>query len=870
MADAAKAFLFGRYRLIPDRRALFADTHEIPLGGRAFDLLLALVERRTRVVLKNELIELVWPGRVVDEGNLTVHIAGLRKLLGKGIIATLPGRGYRFVAAVEEAVSTDSGDWRPEQDSAASLTSLTAAPSAASDSPFLPHTVPRPLTRLVGRAGDLDRVETLLGSFRLTTIVGPGGIGKTRLALAIAVADGVRRSFPDGVWLADFGPVEDAQLVPTAIASALGIEIRDGEVLRAITLFLSAKRGLLIVDGCEHLLRAVATAAEAILRACPNVAILSTSREPLRAEGESLHRLEPLRMAPATAEIGANQLSKYPASEVFVERARAVLGDFAPTDADAREVVAICRRLNGIPLAIELAVPMLQALPLAELRERLDSRFGLLTAGRRTALPRQQTLRATIGWSLDLLDEAELDLLLRLSVFTGGWTAEAATSVARRPSEEDETFRVIAALVDKSLVHADLTQAQPRYRMLDSTRYYAAERLSPHDLAEARGNLVRWLSKTYARAEVDWPFMADEEWFQLYAPEIENLRAGIAWAFGPNGDEVHGVELTSYTEHVWGELSLAAELRHWFDLAITRITDTTPPDVAGRLWLGRCGWPALGDTQALVASQHAVALFRIAENQLDLGRALWRQAFQHIVSGNVDAAEPFLQEAGEVLRGVRESKALVSWFRAQALARSSQRQLDAAHECLAEALSLARHLRSRRDIALTLGDIAEVQFAEGRVNDAIGKAEEALASLGPSRNRSAWVQHIAGALASYMLAMGDIARARPIAARRLELARMMGLRHEVVANLERLGLIAAIEGDLALGGRLLGHSKSYHSHTRTLRSCSSLAVHDRLQAELHARLSSGELERLISEGEGLSDDEAIAELSRIIPLAHVS
>jgi predicted ATPase/DNA-binding winged helix-turn-helix (wHTH) protein len=869
MADAAKAFLFGRYRLIPDRRALFADTHEIPIGGRAFDLLLALVERRERLVLKNELIELVWPGRVVEEGNLTVHIAGLRKLLGKGMIATLPGRGYRFVAAVEEGISTDSGDSRAEQDSAASLTSLTGASSAAYDTPFPPHTAARPLTRLVGRAGDLDRVKMLLGSFRLITIVGPGGIGKTRLALAIAVADGVRRSFPDGVWTADFGPVEDALLVPTAIASALGIEIRDGEVLRAITLFLSTKRGLLIVDGCEHLPRAVATAAEAILRACPNVAILSTSREPLRAEGESLHRLKPLRIAPAMAEIRANQLSNYPASELFVERARAVLGDFAPTDAEAREVVEICRRLDGIPLAIELAVPMLQALPMAELRERLDSRFGLLTAGRRTALPRQQTLKATIGWSLDLLDEAEFDLLLRLSVFAGGWTAEAATSVARRPSEEDETFRVIAALVDKSLVHADLTQAQPRYRMLDSTRYYAAERLSLHDLAEARRSLVRWLSKTYARAEVDWPFMADEDWFQLYAPEIENLRAGIAWAFGPNGDEL-GVELTSYTEHVWGELSLAAELRRWFDLAITRIIDTTPPDVAGRLWLGRCGWPALGDTQALAASQHAVALFRIADNQLDLGRALWRHAFQHIVSGNVDAAEPFLQEAGKVLRGVRESKALVSWFRAQALARSRQRQLDAAHECLAEALSLARRLRSRRDIALTLGDIAEVHFAEGRVNDAIEKAEEALASLGPSRDRSAWVQHIAGALASYMLVMGDIPRARPIAAGRLELARMMGLRHEVVANLERLGLIAAIEGDLAVAGRLLGHSKSYHSHARTLRSCSSLAVHDRLQAELHARLSSGELERLISEGESLSDDEAIAELSRIHPAPSVS
>ena len=861
MADAAKAFLFGRYRLIPDRRALFADGDEVSMGGRAFDLLLALVERRDRVVLKNELIELVWPGRVVEEGNLTVHVASLRKLFGKGIITTLPGRGYRFVAPVQEVVSTENAQSGAQQDSAG-LPSLKAAPSAASETVSLPHTVPRPLTRLVGRADDLDRVEALLGSSRLITVVGAGGIGKTRLALAIAAADGVRRYFSDGVWLADLGPVEDPGLVPTAIASALGIDIRDGEVLRGVTLFLSTRRGLLIVDGCEHLLRAVAGAAEAILRTCPNVAMLATSREPLRAEGENLHRLKPLKMAPAMAGIRANQLDEYPASELFVERARAVLRDFAPTDAEAREVIEICRRLDGIPLAIELAVPTLQALPLTELRKRLDSRFGLLTAGRRTALPRQQTLKATIGWSLDLLDDAEFDLLVRLSAFSGGWTAEAATSVGGQPTQEDETFRLIAALVDKSLVHADLTQAQPRYRMLDSTRYYAAERLSVHELAQARRSLVRWLSTTYARAEVDWPFMADEDWFQLYAPELENLRAGLAWTFGSNGGEPLGVELTSYTEHVWGELSLAAELRHWFDLAISRITEATPPDVAGRLWLGRCGWLALGDTQALAASLHAVALFRTAGSQLDLGRALWRHAFQHIASGNVDGAEPFLQEAGEVLRGVRESKALVSWLRAWALVRSRQRQLDAAQEWLVEALSLARRLRSRRDIALTLGDIAESHFAAGRVNGAIETAQEALASLGPAHDRSAWVQHIAGALASYLLARGDVARARPIAAERLGAARIMGLRHEVVANLERLGLIAAVEGDLAVAGRLLGHSQSYHLQSKTLRSFSSLAVHDRLQAELRERLSSDELERLIAEGAGLTDEEAIAGLSR--------
>src|SRR5262249_43134309 len=244
----------------------------------------------------------------------------------------------------------------------------------------------------------------------------------------------------------------------------------------------------------------------------------------------------------------------------------------------------------------------------------------LSTAGPRTALPRQQTLKATIDWSLDLLDKPERDLLLRLSVFAGGWTAKTAIFVGEAAGSDDETYRIIADLVDKSLAHADLTQAQPRYRMLDATRYYAPQRLAAQELAEARRVLTHWLTRTYARAELDWPVVADEEWFGLYAAELENLRAGLAWAFGADGDAALGVELTSYTEPVFSELSLAAELRHWFDLAISRITEATPPDVAGRLWLGRCGWLALGDAAAFAASRHAVALFRTAGSQLDLGR----------------------------------------------------------------------------------------------------------------------------------------------------------------------------------------------------------------------------------------------------------
>jgi predicted ATPase/DNA-binding winged helix-turn-helix (wHTH) protein len=854
VAEIAKAFAFGPYRLIPDRRTLAADGREVPIRGRAFDLLLALVERRDRAVSKDELMDLVWPGRIVEKGNLTVHVAALRKFLGSGIIATLSGRGYRFVAPVAEV--TVEGPQQPELGASPMGPPDAKMPETTGTAPW-PGDLPRPLTKLIGRDGDIDRVEARLHQGRLVTVVGAGGVGKTRLALA--AADRAWHFYPDGVWLADLGRVEDPRLVMATIASTLGIDTGGGEVLRAVVTWLAARRGLLVLDGCEHLLCAAADATEAILRSCPGITVLATSREPLRAEGEGLHRLQPLGAAAADIVVTAERLGDYPASELFVERARAVVGEFVPGDADAREIMEICRRLDGIPLAIELAAPTLQALTLTELRGRLGRHFGLLSAGRRTALARHQTLEATIGWSLDLLAPAERALLLRLSVFAGTWTSESATFVAGGALGEDEVCGLTAALVDKSLVQADLGGVQARYRLLDSTRYYAAGRLSAPEMAEARSRLVQWLAKAYERAEADWPFMPDDDWFALYAPEIENLRAGLAWAFGPGGSERLGVELASQTEHVWGELSLASELRDWFDLAISRIDETTPPEVGGRLWLGSCGWLAPRGAQALHASQQAAALLRVARSRIDLGRALWRQAWQHIVTGNLAAAGPLLDEAEDLLRGGRESKALVSWLRVRAVARLRDGQPAAARIDLEEALSIAQRLRSPRDVALTLGSIAELHCGTGCIKKAIAVAQEALASLGAVRARSAWVQHIGGAIASYRLVEGDIERARPIVVERLPVARIMRLPHEVAANLERSALIAAIQGSFVAAGRLFGYVQSRHAQMGTVRSIGSQAVHDRLLAMLRQGLDAEQLERLVAQGAGLEEEEIVSE-----------
>ncbi|MBR0646144.1 ATP-binding protein [Plastoroseomonas hellenica] len=842
MADATPSFTFGPYRLIPSRRALLAEEQEVALRGRAFDLLLALIERRDRVVTKEELLALVWPGRVVEEGNLTVHVAGLRKLLGQGVIATLSGRGYRFVAPVHEEAG---------------------APAAPGQAPPSPATLPAPLTRLIGRQEDLDRLQAWLQDARLVTVVGAGGVGKTRLALA--AAERLRDRFPDGTWLADLGTQEDPALVPKAVAAALGLDVRGGAFLASATLWLAKRRGLLLLDGCEHLLQAAAEAAEAILRGCPGITILATSREPLRAEGEALHRLSPLGLAEPEAEVTAEGLRAHAAAALFLDRARAVRGDFDPGDAEAAEIMAICRRLDGLPLAIELAAPMLQALSPAQLRERLDRRFGLLAGGRRTALPRQQTLQATIAWSFELLEPSELDLLLRLSVFSGRWTAEAAGFVAGDAREEDEIARLIAGLVDKSLLQADLSGPEPRYRMLDATRFYAGERLPSAEGAAARRRLAQWLTRSCGQAEADWPVMPDEAWAERHGAERDNLRAGLAWAFGEGGDPALGITLASVSGELLGELHATGELMAWVDRALAAVTEATSSAVAGQLWLGRCGWLSAGEPGALAAAERAVALFRAAGDGFGLGRALWHQALQLAAVGDCAAADPLLAEAEALLGALPDSKTLVSLRRVQALVQARRGRPDRARPILDAASAMAERLGARRDAALVAGDIAELLFAAGEIDAAIAMAEGALAALGPVKARSAWVQHIHGALASYLLAKGEMAAARKLAGDRLYAARIMGIPQEVLSNLERAGLIAALEGDAAAAGRLLGHSEARQAARRAPRSPASAMVVARLRRTLGDRLPAEALQRLTAEGARLSEEQAIAEAARAMP-----
>jgi DNA-binding winged helix-turn-helix (wHTH) protein len=395
-----ETFIFGSFRLIPAQRVLLDDGKPLRLGSRALDILITLVEHAGETISKEQLIAQTWPDTVVDDGALRVHVSALRKALGDGragrhYVANNPGRGYAFTAPVGRE----------------NTASAPVAPTGMAEAGNLPAA----LTRIVGRDDVIAALAMQLARRRFLTIVGPGGIGKT--TVAVAVADCVRASYKDGAWFVALASLSDPDLVPSAIGAALGVPPSGGDHTRALASWLHDRSALLVLDNCEHIIGAAAALAETLLKAAPHAGILATSREPLRAEGEWLHRLAPLELPPqAEASPTAAEALSYSAVELFNERATAATDSFVLDDTDVPAVLEICRRLDGVPLALELAAARVDTFGVRGLAARLDDRFAVLTSGRRTALPRQQTLRATIDWSYDLLPEPERRLLRHLGL----------------------------------------------------------------------------------------------------------------------------------------------------------------------------------------------------------------------------------------------------------------------------------------------------------------------------------------------------------------------------------------------------------------------------------------------------------------------
>jgi len=634
LSSAERCYLFGPFQLLPAQQLLLNGDTPVRIGKRAFAILTALVERAGQLVTKQELLESAWPRRVVEESNLKVTVASLRRALGErrpgeSYLANVSGRGYRFIAPVV----------------------CTEARSLASAHRFHAHDLPCPSTRMIGRTELVATLARTLPERRLVSIVGPGGIGKTTVALAVANA--LADQLEHGARFVDLASVADSRFVPMALARALGVTIQSDNVLPALMMALRDRRLVLVMDSCEHVLATTAAMIDEILSVAPGVLVLATTREPLRIRGETLHRLVPLETPLVTAGLTAAEALSFSAVELFVERASACLESFRLTDADAPVVADICQKLEGIALAIELSATRVDTFTLPELSALLDNQLRLLNLDQRSILSRHSSLAAALDWSHGLLGVEERTVLRRLSVFTGTFTLAAAHAVA---GDDCDVVAAVEGLVAKSLVSADVRGAVVQYRLLDTTRAYAAQKLlDSGEGIDVRRRHARHFLDVLTRAEKESTRLGSSEWLADHGGCIDDVRQALTWAYSPEGTRKIGIALTIAAIPLWTQLSLLNECRSNIQQALACDLPNRPLMPAERMKLRAALGVALlyaRGPQAEIETHWKEAL-DLAQQSHDIRcqlQMLWGMSCYLIFVGEYQAARRYLRKLQTVSR----------------------------------------------------------------------------------------------------------------------------------------------------------------------------------------------------------------------------
>jgi predicted ATPase/DNA-binding winged helix-turn-helix (wHTH) protein len=555
-ASANLVYVCDQWEIDLGRRELRSRGFPVPLGGRAFEVVTVLVQSASELVTKDHLMERVWPGATVGEGTIHVHISAVRKALGqdRDLLKTASGRGYRLL-----------GNWTPQQRET-TAPPVYFSPTRTSGAPP-PNNFPPLISRLVGRAAAAQFVRDLVSAYRVVTLTGPGGIGKT--SLAIKAVRYLLPDFEDGGWLVELASLSDPGLVPSTVASTLGLKVTGEISAESVARAIGARHLLLVLDNCEHVIDAAANLAETLTRLSPRTTIVATSREVLRIDGESAYRVPPLEV-PAVGQAAPDTIMQYSAVELFVVRTKALNAGFSPTAEDLASIATICRRLDGIPLAIEFAAARAGVLSVQGVAAGLHDRFALLTAGRRTALPRHRTLRATLDWSHELLPETERQLLRRLAVFAGGFTVDAAAAVMTDTGfEAPAVLNGIANLVAKSWVALDKSGASARWTLLETIRAYALEKLVESDENDdaQRRHAAFFRDLFTSQAQGARSSLSDDD-LARHVREIDNVRTALDWSFSSAGDRAIGIDLTAAYSPVWQHLSLMIECRERCERAL--------------------------------------------------------------------------------------------------------------------------------------------------------------------------------------------------------------------------------------------------------------------------------------------------------------
>jgi predicted ATPase/class 3 adenylate cyclase len=719
----------------------------------------------------------------------------------------------------------------------------------------LSSNLPIARTSFVGRECDLAQIEALLANHRLITLAGAGGVGKTRLA--IHVGEEMADSYPDGVWFADFAPLADDGPVASVIAKVLGISLRRGQRLEeSIARWLQRKKLLLILDNCEHVLGQVSTVADAILNAAPNIRLIATSRQALRIGGEKILRLASLGVPGEAAGLDAKAAMKFDAVVLFADRASLASNSFALTNDNAPLVARICRRLDGIPLAIELAAARVGALSLGNIVDRLNERFKILTAGTRTALPRQKTLRAMVDWSYDLLTEEERAFFGRLGIFSGSFDLESATEVCGRDGCDSlSVLDLLSSLTDKSLVVAEVGTERERYHLLESTRQYAQERLSTLErdrLARRHARYFRELAeaadKRYGGSTAAW--LADVE------PDLDNYRTALKWAITDGNDVPLGGVIAGALEQLWFRGGLAAEGIGWISRAQAGLDEAAQTLIAARM-LRAVAFLCDGKERYDVGLR-ALELYQSAGDESGQAWALCFMGFGLHQMGRPEESADLYARALETMRRFGERWGAAVVLIRQATLCRDRGDLSAAREIYAEGLAEARALGNEASEAVVLSDLAELEFADGHAERALKHVSDALEIDRKGKNAI----HLANEYTCscvYRIALGSIDPAREDARGALGWARRAQNPLAIAIVLQYFALLASLRRKAGEAAQLLGYVDAQYKELGYQREITEEWAYEKLIVELQGQLSVSDRDRLATQGAMWSEERAFEE-----------
>jgi predicted ATPase/DNA-binding winged helix-turn-helix (wHTH) protein len=814
-----EGYRFEDYSLFPCLKCLFKGGKKVHLSPTAIRILIILVERRGEIVTKDHLIELVWMGRPVDENNLAIQIGALRRVLGSRAIKTVYGLGYQFTVAVT------GFDGSAEK---------RIAIARAVD--MIPKTnLPRPLATLFGREADLIELEDCLKHSRLVTLTGPGGVGKTRLAIELGWA--MTQQYPEGVWLIDVAPLTDRASIWSGTATTLGVGLPDaGSAAETIAAAIGKRRQLLIFDNCEYLAGATAAVCTELLHRVHGLSILTTSQVVLGVVGGHDYRLYPLALPPPNAA----EISGFGATDLFVERARAADQRFRVDARNAFSVAAICRGLEGIPLALELAASRIGFLGLEGLRARIDQQLGLFGGEARTGDGRHRSLRAVVEWSYGLLADAERQFYCRLAVFPTSFTLEGAVAVAGTGSEDMEGIEILGRLVDKSLVSV-AAETSPRYRLLETLRLFASEQLKTNGEQDTVAERhVRHYVEYFDQADLEWQGMPDAAWKAVYAPELDNVRAALDWALADPARGTLAVALAARVGRLWYWLGLATEGRHYIDRAADLLEKgTCALDAARLLWLQSVAWRDSDRKRAMRSNQEAIVLFRQVDDSERLGLALNNLANDYFSLGRLDDAIATLDEAWRLLKHSRcdKGRAFIKILSSSIAGRVGN--ISKAKEHLLELLDQTKKENYPLIWCNANINLGEYSFLEGNLAIALEYVTEAV-QVGRTLINASLLYRALTNLATYLALSDSATAAHRHASEALPLAEQQSA-YWLRALLELCALLFAIAGQHREAAELEGFVDAAYEMSCEERQFTEQRVQSRLLAILTIKFSREEL-----------------------------